>query len=83
MPDAPVLAEVSEIKGFDMVAWVGLMAPKGTPEDRLERINQALLESLRASDVASQFVTLGIDPIPHRARKPGKYWPSKTSASAR
>ncbi|AZW10914.1 tripartite tricarboxylate transporter family receptor [Bordetella bronchiseptica B18-5 (C3)] len=64
MPDVPVLAEVSEIKGFDMVAWVGLMAPKGTPEDRLERINQALLESLRASDVAKQFVTLGIDPYP-------------------
>lgn len=37
---------------------------QGTPEDRLERINQALLESLRASDVASQFVTLGIDPYP-------------------
>jgi tripartite-type tricarboxylate transporter receptor subunit TctC len=64
MPEVPVLAEVSNIKDFDMVAWVGLMAPKGTPEDRLETINKALLQVLQGGDVKNQFVTLGIDPYP-------------------
>ncbi|WP_171962534.1 Bug family tripartite tricarboxylate transporter substrate binding protein [Bordetella trematum] len=64
LPDVPSLSEASNIKDFDMVAWVGLMAPKGTPPERLDRINDVLLEVLKTPEVSKQFLTLGIDPFP-------------------
>ena len=37
MPDVPTAAE-SGLKGFDVVSWMGLLAPANTPIAILERL---------------------------------------------
>ncbi len=41
MPETPTLAE-SGLPGFELVAWDGLFAPKGTPADRLDKLYAAV-----------------------------------------
>ena len=39
LPDLPTLQELG-LEGFEAISWSGLMAPKGTPRDLVNRINQ-------------------------------------------
>ena len=41
MPDLPTLDELG-LKGFEVTAWFGLVAPAGTPREVMARLNQAL-----------------------------------------
>ncbi len=44
-PDVPTLAE-SGLPGFDVESWFGLMAPAGTPQAVVDRLNQAMNKAL-------------------------------------
>jgi len=46
LPDVPTIAE-SGVPGYELFAWDGLFAPKGTPADRLDRLHQAVNEVLK------------------------------------
>ena len=41
LPDAPTLAEQG-LKGFEVVVWHGIYAPKGTPKEAIEKFGAAL-----------------------------------------
>ncbi|RBL79530.1 tripartite tricarboxylate transporter substrate binding protein [Streptomyces cavourensis] len=45
VPDVPTLAE-SGLPGFDVESWFGLMAPAGTPQAVVDRLNQAMNKAL-------------------------------------
>jgi len=49
LPELPAIAEA--LPGFDVVLWFGAMAPRGTPQPIVERLNGALNEILRMDDV--------------------------------
>ncbi len=65
VPHIPAIAEVTELKDFDIASWIGLMAPKGTPQPILESINKAArvyLDTPEAKD-KYQAMGLGINPM--------------------
>jgi tripartite-type tricarboxylate transporter receptor subunit TctC len=43
--------------------WFGLVAPAGVPRDIVVKLNAAMTESLKASDVRQRLSTLGYEPI--------------------
>jgi tripartite-type tricarboxylate transporter receptor subunit TctC len=45
-PDVPTIAE-SGYPGFDAVAWHGFMAPAGTPQPVIDRLNAEILKALK------------------------------------
>ena len=47
-PDYPTVAE-SGVPGYESLAWYGLLAPAGTPADRIARLSQAL-QAVMAKD---------------------------------
>jgi tripartite-type tricarboxylate transporter receptor subunit TctC len=61
-PDIPTLDE-SGLKGFSITAWVGLVAPKGTPGDIVQKLNLEVGRALRDPEFLSQLSKLGIDPL--------------------
>jgi tripartite-type tricarboxylate transporter receptor subunit TctC len=61
-PDIPTLDE-SGLKGFSITAWVGLVAPKGTPSDIVQKLNLEVGRALKDSEFVSQLSKLGIDPL--------------------
>ncbi len=56
-PDVPTVAET--FPGFEFVGWFVLAAPKGTPADIVTRINQAMDQILRGSDLIKRLGELG------------------------
>lgn len=61
MPNVPTIAE-SGIPGFDVVTWVALVAPYGTPAPIVAKISEAVQAILKMPDVNESFVKLGAYP---------------------
>lgn len=58
LPQVPAIAEsgLPEFRGFEAVGWLGLMAPKGTPPDIVERLNRETVAILRSPEMR-QFIS--------------------------
>src|SRR5690242_8151151 len=63
LPDAPTLDEQG-LKDFEVVVWHGVYAPKGTPREALDRVNQALKAALRDPTVSGRLAELGAQIVP-------------------
>lgn len=61
MPDVPTLDE-SGLKGYETVAWGGVVAPKGTPPEVVTTLNAAIQKALQAPEVRTGLATLGAEP---------------------
>lgn len=57
-PAIPTMIE-SGIKAYDAVAWVGLVAPKGTPREVVELIHKALAKTWLEPEVSNALASLG------------------------
>jgi len=62
LPDVPALAET--LKNFSVDTWWGLVAPAGTPAAVVQRLNQAFVQALNASDTKTRFAKLMAEPMP-------------------
>lgn len=61
-PDIPTLDE-SGLPGFNITAWIGAVAPKGTPKDIVQKLNVEIGRALKDKEFAEQISAIGIDPI--------------------
>ena len=60
LPDVPTLAEAG-LPGFTAYVWLGLMAPKGTPQAIIERLHLEIKAALTAPEVKAYFDGAGIE----------------------
>jgi tripartite-type tricarboxylate transporter receptor subunit TctC len=60
LPDVPTVAEAA-LPGFELVEWIGLWAPAGTPPAIVERIQDAAQRTLAMPDVQARLATLGME----------------------
>lgn len=61
LPNVPTLAEAGVNTGnLDM--WYGVLAPKGTPKDVVDRLNQEIRKALAHPSVAKAFESQGMVP---------------------
>jgi len=61
-PDIPTLDQ-SGLPGFDITAWIGVVAPEGTPGDIVQKLNGEIGRSLKDPEFAAKISAIGIDPI--------------------
>ena len=62
MPDVPTVAEF--YPGFDNTIWIGLFAPKGTPDVIVQRLRQDLGKVLASPELIEAFGNAGgIEPF--------------------
>jgi tripartite-type tricarboxylate transporter receptor subunit TctC len=61
-PDIPAIAET--LPGYEVVAWFGLVAPRGTPDEVIARANAALRAGLEKPETVSRMGELGARPLP-------------------
>ncbi|MPZ42765.1 MAG: tripartite tricarboxylate transporter substrate binding protein [Betaproteobacteria bacterium] len=59
--DVPTIAET--IPGYQAEAWYGLLAPAGTSEAIVGKLHQALVNALKATDLADRLKAQGLDPV--------------------
>jgi tripartite-type tricarboxylate transporter receptor subunit TctC len=63
LPSAPTIAE-SGVKGFDVSAWQGLVAPAGLPEPIVSRLNAEVVRILKDPATVERLHTFGNEPAP-------------------
>ena len=61
-PDLPTLDEAG-VKGFDSQGWFALLAPAGTPQPILEKLNAAVVAALATPEFRQRLETVGAEPV--------------------
>ena len=61
-PQLPTIAEAA-IPGFNTGIWYGLLAPAGTPQPVIDKLNAAINEALKDQTLLSNFGKQGLDPL--------------------
>ena len=61
LPDIPALAEF--LPGYDASIYVGIAAPRGTPVEIIDTLNQAINLALTDSRITRRITELGDTPL--------------------
>jgi len=61
-PDVPAIAE--QLKGYELIAWFGLVAPAKTPKDIVQKLHDATVKGLTKPEVKEKFAAIGTDVAP-------------------
>ena len=69
MKDVPTLNELG-LAGFELSAWHGLWAPKGTPKPVVEQLSKALQVAVKDPTVTQRFADLGAVPVSEASATP-------------
>lgn len=60
--DVPTIAEQG-VPGFESGSWQGVLAPKGTPEAVVQRLNAELVRAIRSPDVRARLAGQGAEVV--------------------
>jgi tripartite-type tricarboxylate transporter receptor subunit TctC len=61
LPDVPTIAET--VPGFAATLWVGFMAPAGTPQPVVDKLNKTISDILSRADIQANFKKQGAIPL--------------------
>ncbi|MDB5843437.1 MAG: Tripartite-type tricarboxylate transporter, receptor component TctC [Polaromonas sp.] len=76
LPSTPTFEELG-IKGMNMNAWYGLAAPAGTPPAVVERLNAAVQEAFKTSDLSKRLTDIGGEVRPGDVASFTTFWKSE------
>jgi len=62
MPELPTVAE-SGVPGYEMVLWIGVFAPAGTPREIVSKLNAEIVRIVRLPDIRAELAGMGVDPV--------------------
>jgi tripartite-type tricarboxylate transporter receptor subunit TctC len=68
LPNVPTMAEAG-YRNFDLVVWVGLAAPAGTPAAIVEKWNKAVNDAVSRPQVVEKLAKLGMVTEPASTRE--------------
>ncbi len=71
-PDLPTMDEAG-IKGFNLDAWAGLVAPTGTPPEVVIKLNTALRKVIDSPEVQAKFKNVGFEGFSSTPKELGDY----------
>ncbi len=61
-PDVPTLSEAG-LKGFEVNSWSGILAPAGTPNEIVIRLNAEIARIMREKQTRERLYSFGAEPI--------------------
>jgi len=62
LPNVPTIAEAG-VKGYEASLWLGLLGPKGLPQEVVKRLNDEVAKLARDTDFQQQFRRVGTDVV--------------------
>ncbi|MEO5693472.1 MAG: tripartite tricarboxylate transporter substrate binding protein [Usitatibacter sp.] len=60
LPDVPTVSEAG-LAGYEMAAWIGLLAPAGTPKDIVDKLYREVVKITRAPEVQARMTAAGVE----------------------
>jgi len=61
MPEVPAMAET--VAGYEMVLWIGVFAPAGTPGEIAARLNAEVVRIVNLPDILEKLDAMGVEPL--------------------
>lgn len=61
MPELPAMSETPSLNGYDISSWMGVVAPAGTPDEIVTRLNKTIRAVLALSDVRERLTGMGFE----------------------
>lgn len=71
-PDLPTMDEAG-VPGYTANIWLGLIAPKGTPDDIIAKLNGAISEIASREDIKANWAKDGVTPLVMNPTEFGAY----------
>jgi tripartite-type tricarboxylate transporter receptor subunit TctC len=81
-PDVPTFDEQG-LKGFDILGWFGIAAPRATPQPIVAKLNAAIVTALRDPEVVRRIRTVGMEPMPTSPEEFAVYIKSEIAKAAK
>jgi tripartite-type tricarboxylate transporter receptor subunit TctC len=78
-PDLPTMDEAG-VKGFNLDAWGGFVAPAGTPPDVIVKLNGALRKIIDSPEVQAKFKNIGFEGFSSTPEEFGDYIKTELAA---
>jgi tripartite-type tricarboxylate transporter receptor subunit TctC len=60
LPKVPT-ADEAGVKGYEVISWNGVAAPKGTPKEIIDAMNKAMRDVLASPEIKAQFEKVGVE----------------------
>lgn len=77
LPDVPAVQEV--VPGFEVLNWYGVVAPVGTPQETIRRLQQEIAKVMASPDIRDKMVAIGTEPVGSAPEDFGQYIKSETA----
>ncbi len=74
LPDVPTINEALGISDFEILNWYGVFAPKGTPTEILDKVNQDMVAILKTPDIQKRISDAGADPVGSSRKDFDTFW---------
>jgi tripartite-type tricarboxylate transporter receptor subunit TctC len=62
LPDIPTVVEAG-YPGFESSQWLGLLAPRGTPQEVVAKLHAETVKALKLPDVRERLIRAGLQPV--------------------
>ena len=72
LPDVPTLNELG-YPGMEDYTWVGLFVPAGTPQEIVQKLNDAVLRAVQSADLKERFDALAFEATAQPLRETADY----------
>ena len=73
MPDLPTMSETPALAGFELIAWVAMFAPAGTPPEIVNRLSAEVRKALAKPEVKERIAGFAAEATPSTPEQLGVF----------
>ena len=73
MPNVAAMSETPGLEGFEVIAWVALFAPAGTPKDIVDKLNAVVGKALTKPEVKERIAGFAAEAAPSSPEELGEF----------
>ena len=73
MPDLPTMSETPALAGFELIAWVAMFAPAGTPPEIVNRLSAEVRKALAKPEVKERIAGFAAETTPSTPEQLGVF----------
>ena len=73
MPDLPAISETPGLSGFDVIAWVAMFAPAGTPREIVDKLSVEVRKALAKPEIKERIAQFAAETMPSNSEQLGVF----------
>jgi len=83
LPEVPAFSEIAEFKGFEVISWVALFTPAGTPKEIVDRLSGVIKQAQNKAEVKEKIAAFAAEGDPSGSEELGVFVKAQLSTWGR